>query len=355
MFCLATIIAVDQLKPRLDIDEMVFNLFCRICWNTLRWSRPSGDAARLEGGGSYAAAHGFGHEEWLFNFNWEDDVGFKYGFLQPIHKQYRLYNNEDGTIILYSKPDDWYFVAKIDNCHVLTPDEKKYAYELHKRMGWLDEMKSHLKALNCDTQIFDRDKEDIFNIKFRKEDVVFFDPFILVPPDHHARKFPRYQTFPGTFDFKSQFAKPAKFLGYSARLKSTSTRSRRAIPSTEFDPLHDKIQNALITFLQSKYGHKSVSSEDNRVDVSLRTPQETIFFEVKSDNTAKMCIRKGIGQLLEYAHWDAQVKVDKLVIVGWNKPDPITVDYLKRIRHNWNLPVYYSSFDLSVSALSQFY
>ena len=43
---------------------------------------PTGDAARIETGDSYVARNLFGHEEWIFNFEWIID-GFRYGFLQP--------------------------------------------------------------------------------------------------------------------------------------------------------------------------------------------------------------------------------------------------------------------------------
>ena len=57
---------------------------CRICWNTEQWRRPSGTAAAIETG-SYVHEHGFGHEEWLFNFEWMID-GHRFAFLQPINK-----------------------------------------------------------------------------------------------------------------------------------------------------------------------------------------------------------------------------------------------------------------------------
>lgn len=207
---------------------MKFNIFCRINWNTLHWTRPSGDAVRLKGGRSFAAENGFGFEEWLFNFNWEDDDGYKYGFLQPIHKQYRKYNNETGSVILYSKPEDWWFVAKIDNCHVLSEKEKEEAYDFHEKKGWLEEMKEHLELLNLDGRLVKQNREYLFNIRFKKEDVTFLDPYILVPADHKIRRTPRYQTLLGTFDFNSLAAK-TKLLDYPAWFKSITNESRKRV------------------------------------------------------------------------------------------------------------------------------
>jgi hypothetical protein len=34
------------------------------------WKAPTGEARRYETPGSYVSKNGFGHEEWLFNFQW---------------------------------------------------------------------------------------------------------------------------------------------------------------------------------------------------------------------------------------------------------------------------------------------
>ena len=334
---------------------MPIKLFCRICWNTNHWRNPSGDAMHMECVGAYAKEHGFGHEEWLFNFDWEDEDGYKYAFLQPINKQYNKYKNTDCAITLYSKADDWYFVAKISDCHILSPDEKEYAFNLHRRKGWLREMKNHLKLLDCDTTTFEQEKENVFNIRFKKEDVTFLDPFILVPLNHRIRKFPRYQTFRGEYNFNDLKAKPAQTLGYSTQFKDTSRRRRKASPATEFEPRHDKIQNAFYCFLQNQYGHDAVFYENNHIDIVLRTGIETIYYEIKSDNTAKMNIRKALGQLMEYAYWNIKEEVHKLVIIGWCKPDAQAKDYLKRIRQQWGLNLYYCCFDERNKILSDYY
>jgi hypothetical protein len=49
----------------------------RICWNSKGWVVPTGEAADLESAGpshtTYVQDHRFGHEEWLFNFQWVID------------------------------------------------------------------------------------------------------------------------------------------------------------------------------------------------------------------------------------------------------------------------------------------
>lgn len=44
--------------------------FIRICYNTEDWQFPTGDARDLEVKLSFAAMNGYGHEEWLFRYEW---------------------------------------------------------------------------------------------------------------------------------------------------------------------------------------------------------------------------------------------------------------------------------------------
>jgi len=62
--------------------EVTDHRYCRICYNSNGWRRPTGTADETTD--SYYAKHGFGHEEWLFNYEWCID-GFKYAFLQPFN------------------------------------------------------------------------------------------------------------------------------------------------------------------------------------------------------------------------------------------------------------------------------
>ena len=74
------------------------NKYARVCWNTLGWRFPSGDAIE---GNSYVARYGFGHEEWLFNFEWLIN-GYRYGILQPNGKFYKNYTEESCSILIYT-------------------------------------------------------------------------------------------------------------------------------------------------------------------------------------------------------------------------------------------------------------
>ena len=72
--------------------------YARICWNTEKWARPTGDARLLESD-SYVSQNGFGHEEWLFNFDWMlppfgsgSENLVHYGFTQSLGKFFHKYS-----------------------------------------------------------------------------------------------------------------------------------------------------------------------------------------------------------------------------------------------------------------------
>ena len=140
--------------------------------------------------------------------------------------------------------------------------------------------------------------------------------------------------------------------------KNTEKRFRSiAAKEIEFDPLHDRLQNSILKYLREHCSevYNYIKLEDNRVDVCAKTKKgEVHFFEVKTDNP-KLSIRKAIGQLMEYAYFPAEKKAEKLYIVTHEKPDSETIEYLKHIRNEFKIPIYYKFFDLDINQLSEKY
>lgn len=96
---------------------------CRICWNSRSWIRPSGEARNLESG-SDVSHHGFGHEEWLFNYEWMHS-GFRYSFLQPINRSRQAFLGKRFQVLLYTRAPDrrTYGVAIIRDLYVPLDEE----------------------------------------------------------------------------------------------------------------------------------------------------------------------------------------------------------------------------------------
>jgi hypothetical protein len=84
---------------------------------------------------------GFGHEEWLFNFNWLLD-GWKYSFLQPVNKSRARLEGQTIDVRLFTvgRARSWFYVGEIAQCQVLTTDQAVHARAEFRNRGWLQQM-----------------------------------------------------------------------------------------------------------------------------------------------------------------------------------------------------------------------
>jgi len=117
--------------------------------------------------------------------------------------------------------------------------------------------------------------------------------------------------------------------------------------------LHNEIQNALYARLVKKYGKDSVCTEcptgqGTLIDVVVKTSSSCWFYEIKTAESVKGCIRQALPQLLEYAYWHGKDdKANRLIIVS---PLPITKEaekYLNFLRKKFKLEIYYEQHQIS--------
>ena len=81
-----------------------------------------------------------------------------------------------------------------------------------------------------------------------------------------------------------------------------------------------------------------------------------IFYEIKALTSAKACIREAIGQLLEYSMWLENKIAHELIVLTIPLGDSQeAIKYIKHIRKNCNIPVFYRTFDLETKILSDKY
>ncbi len=111
--------------------------------------------------------------------------------------------------------------------------------------------------------------------------------------------------------------------------------------------LHNQIQNALFAELVKEYGKDSVGTEvdtgqGTSIDVVVKTDRFCWFYEIKTADSVRACIRQAIPQLLEYAYWGGKdERADRLIIVS---PLAITKEaevYLNFLREKFQLEIYY--------------
>jgi hypothetical protein len=112
---------------------------------------------------------------------------------------------------------------------------------------------------------------------------------------------------------------------------------------------HNEIQNRLrlklrkgglaLVMLEAKIGQRSI-------DLVTKHGDDLWFWEIKTSDSVRQCLREAIGQLLEYAFWPGATRPAKLIVVGERPPTPDSAAYVATL--NMHLPVQleYRQFEL---------
>lgn len=148
------------------------------------------------------------------------------------------------------------------------------------------------------------------------------------------------ETPPGSFVFQP---------GHNPKKTGVVIGKRQSGPQTA-TLLHNEIQNRLFDQLVAKYGKSCVGTENSTgdgtsIDLVVKTAKFCWFYEIKTAPSVKACIRQALPQLIEYAYWHgANDRADKLIVVGPKKITPQATAYLKFLRDEFGLPVFYECF-----------
>lgn len=328
--------------------------YARICWNISNWRQPSGVARRREASTSYVAEHGFGHEEWLFNFEWmlsgyrrEDPAMYRYGFLQPVNSGRKSLIGQIFQVLLYTiQPNGLrQMVARIDDLYVPDDKELRWAAAKARSNGWLALMREDLNAIDLSSAPLQSPKAaDIVNVRFEQRKVQFFEPPEAIAEDHKIYQINRYKLLNASEDTRAA-AERTSAQRRSRGPKSEDIQNRKPVASTIIDPVHNRLQNRLLEKLRSLHGEGVVEREENYVDLILNIGGQVTYIEIKTAPTAKLCIRLAVGQLLEYAHYPTHVKASKFLVVGDAIPSNEDASYLRYLRSSYKLPVYYAKWN----------
>jgi len=114
----------------------------------------------------------------------------------------------------------------------------------------------------------------------------------------------------------------------------------------DVDLRHNRLQERLHAALVATHGADNVGTEvpsgaGNNVDVMVRTTDGYWFYEIKTETTARACIRQALGQILEYAYWPGNQGACRLVIAGEPILDAAGTVYLEKLREDFKLPLAY--------------
>ena len=343
-------------------DSVIEDKIARICWNDYGWQRPSGREGKSTNEKSYEYKVGYGHEEWLLDAEKLID-GYHYGYLQPVADAWPKYQGKAFNISLYSinkETTERWWIGKINNAQVVSSDESKKAYAYYKEKGWFYEMIKQIKSVKGDEKDFLNNAPIAFvNIKFKLQDWQLLDP-----PQRISNK---DKVIPATYyvllnktkdpDLELPFGDDPDFTpGHTVRNEQGVAHYGQR--KTEIDRFHYKMQNSAYKQLVKIYGNNNIRTERPigiglAVDLSVKDGISEIFYEFKTSNSVRTCIREALSQLLEYSYYPNKERAKKLIIVSQNPINKQAKDYLSKIRSQFNIPVYYKKYDTNKNCLEE--
>ncbi|MEX6687180.1 hypothetical protein QTN47_06720 [Danxiaibacter flavus] len=346
----------------------------RLCWNDNGWIMPSGSYGKSTNGKTHEAKSSYGYEEWVFDIS-KLINGYHYGFLQPVHNQRDAYESRTFNAWLYSingATKKRYWIGEIKNLEVLSEQDAEIIKKEYIRRGWLEEMKDQIIASGVSVDgLFGGKGIDQFNVRYLPANLKLRDNYIEIPLEHPINEQTRYNFthYKDDFDVKvpDQTNDFAFTLSHNVADSNEDTTLERRIQVREpklieIQYLHDAISKALTKKLKEKYGNENVRAEhpagygSNRIDIVVKDNDDLIFYEIKSYISLRTSIREAIGQLMEYSLWTSHKKAKKLIVITQPSDDFENAKvYFKHLRDNFNLPLYYQSFDLEKNILSEIF
>ncbi len=315
----------------------------KICWNDHKWTKPSGTNGKSPSTDSYENIVGYGHEEWLLDKSKIVD-GFHYGFLQPLNLKTDRHVDNTYKVWLYTITGRQKFlVGYIDKAICISKDESTETFKTYKRNGWIKEMVTDLENAGINaTNLKETPATIFFNVKFKVKDIKLNDDFLRLSSKDKNLTTTRYKLLDKVADFKFEEVKE----------KGTDGYSRKLVAETFVDPYHNKIQNTLSKILRASGQFKNIQVEKNNVDVQATSNNNELhFFEIKTD-TAKNNIRQAVGQLFEYSFYPTTTKANKLIVVGDEEPSREVKNYIKHLREQTGLKIFYRWLDMDKHLLS---
>lgn len=332
----------------------------RICWNSNDWKKPSGFEGKSKNRDSYEYQYGFGHEEWIFDTTKIID-GYHYAYLQSIANhgdRNAVYDISLYTIKSERSKKVRYWLGEISGVETVDAEESERVLKIYKQNGWYEEMKAQLGAVGAQADELDNISTDyFFVIRFKPENLILMTPFSFshldpaVPSNYY--NLINYISTPG-FDGQQRLF---EFTPGNSAKKREGYRAGNENGRT-INYIHNIIQEGVYAELCLEYGANNVGTElhtgyDSRIDLVVKTDKASFhFYEIKTGTSVRSCIREALGQIIEYVHFrEHPISVNKMFVVGSYSPNADEIKYIKKIREEYLIPVYYQQFDIAAGRL----
>jgi hypothetical protein len=121
---------------------------------------------------------------------------------------------------------------------------------------------------------------------------------------------------------------------------------------------HNTMKTNICKYLENVYGKGFVGDENktpsgSRIDIVVNKNGENTFYEVKISNSIRYCIREAFAQLMEYSYWSDKTNATKLIIVSENTITDEAQLYLKKLRNEFKIPIWYQKYNDETKILEE--
>ncbi|WP_339869366.1 hypothetical protein [uncultured Algoriphagus sp.] len=332
----------------------------RLTWNRFNWERPQGHVwsktKQRDTAYAYEHQYGFGHEEWLFNQDFNFD-GYQYGYIRGVEDM-PVADKIIEKVILFTINEETksrYLVGELKQVEILDENED-FQDHFEKELSVIIDQ---LREVNADYKSAKKDGLWV-NVRFKMENAFLYSDLIHSPYlDINEKKFRRFKPFKLTFEEESKLGLEEiknpffKFNsgevifkgGHSRNIKKSTksiTRSHSAL-TQDLYKYHLNVLKISSDFLSAE---KSTVG-DCLVDFAINEGGLFSIYEAKTCSTGLLNFRQALGQLFEYAFLDSTICIKKLVIVGPVKLKEFEVSYLNQIRSAINVKIEYWAYQKS--------
>lgn len=336
-----------KLKGQLAYPQKI----SRLTYNNIGWVEPSGRDRKSKTKGLHEAQHGFGHEEWLFDFS-KLINGYKYGFIEGFRTKNNKHAGNAYNLQLFTIDHllkEKYWVATIQNCYVLTSDEELEIQETYFNKGWIKEQEIQLRKLNLWNQGSSNSLQSFGpNVRFLEKDVLIFEEPVPVTHNTFIDSRDRYLIYDWedscsiVDNIKGFVFKPSK----PNENKKVWRKNAPEFKSKEIKQLHRQISQRLFKELSELFGEQNIgcdvpNSSGTYIDMVRKSGDKYILYEIKTYNQLRKNIREALGQLLEYAYWDCSKKIKEIVIVSDKNIEKTANEYLQYLNKFFKMPISY--------------
>jgi hypothetical protein len=178
----------------------------RLTPNENNWVKPSGKNCKCQGLNLFEASiNDYGHEEWLnskaecFVYN-----GWHYGYIQAFSAIEHINNSYNLTFFTKRCVKNTIQLSIVGTCKgVISIDEDEARTFFDERPEVIETMKKDLKAVHANYTLFqclfDKNPRNIINVKFKPEDLNFYEQEKIVSvnelPDNLVRGNLRFRLY----------------------------------------------------------------------------------------------------------------------------------------------------------------